>query len=454
MYIFKYIIRATQNNKILFENNDCKFHTYILFEIFLNTEENDDKYKYKLLIDTMDNMFLSDKIKDYYLNHFCKIQNIYFSLLKFKNQYKFKKYKILIDRDLLLNPISLKDKICFPLIQNKYKYLFTSNDIINLFYNSLTNSCDLFEEYLEIKNPYNNVAFTKSTLYNMYFFIKTKTISNIELIDKFFICNFDHKYFTKEYRYLIRDHIIKNYIKNTSNEQVKDYIEDMLEFFNDLNIKNLHINIHDDFPITELRIIMKDYLYLYMTYLYSLIEYKRKSAYNQLIHKLTKFRNYNPLFGRKYIKIQNFFCAKTGKLNKNIEINFNKKHVNFYDNSDKWLNNRNNVFYFVITNDSFNEITNNNNYQINDIDNLNRELYIWINENDNNYILRRNLERNNIIVNQNPNPYIVNHDTSSDDTISENIIDDLDENNEEKNESELDNEQYDDEFDEDYNDQN
>jgi hypothetical protein len=90
MYLFNYIIKKLQNDNL-------DFQILILFEIFMNTKETDFRYKFKLFNDTINNIFLSNEMKNLYINHFCKIQNIYFSLLKFKNQYKFKKYKILID---------------------------------------------------------------------------------------------------------------------------------------------------------------------------------------------------------------------------------------------------------------------------------------------------------------------------------------------------------------------
>ena len=57
--------------------------------------------------------------------------------------------------------------------------------------NALSNSPDFFSVPLVIKNPYNNVPFNKSTLYNIYFNIMSKTYIVSELIHKFFLTNFD-----------------------------------------------------------------------------------------------------------------------------------------------------------------------------------------------------------------------------------------------------------------------
>ena len=422
MNSFQHIIKIFLNyEKNIFDNYekinkvDSTQHFFnILFGLFLNTKNNlDIKLKYEIFGGVLNNIFISEQIKNEYINIFCKIQNIYFSFIKFKNQYKYKKYKILIDKDLLLNPICKDSKYCIHIMQNKCKYLFSLNDIINLFKNSLTNSCHLFLELYPIKNPYNNLIFNKSTLYNMYFFIKEKTISNIELIDKFFLCNFDFNNFREEYKYMARDYVIKIHIKNSTNEQFKDMLDDMIISFNNKYKKNKGIHIHEEFPITDLRIIMKDYIYLYMTSLYSFIEYKRTKARIKLHEKLTKFYNYNPLFGRKYLKIKKDYCEEFGKFKHKIETNFNKKYINFNDKSDKWLNNTNNVFYSVINNNEHNRYLN----SVNDIEynNENRELYLLIHEIDNTFINTPNYEINrNSDFNNNENTDDGNYLFSSD----------------------------------------
>ena len=62
----------------------------------------------------------------------------------------------------------------------------------------------------------------------MYFFIKEKTISNIELIDKYFICNFDLNKYKDEYKHLIRDYTIKIHIKNSSDDTFKELFDEMM----------------------------------------------------------------------------------------------------------------------------------------------------------------------------------------------------------------------------------
>ena len=52
--------------------------------------------------------------------------------------------------------------------------LINPNDLIKIINTSLTNTSSFFIEPLPIKNPYNNIPFNKSVLYNIYFFIKLR----------------------------------------------------------------------------------------------------------------------------------------------------------------------------------------------------------------------------------------------------------------------------------------
>ena len=94
---------------------------------------------------------------------------------KRKNGFNGNKAKIVVDFDLCLNPIEHNNKNSICLFQENKKYYFRINDLINIINNALCNSPNFFSDTLITKNPYNNIAFNKSTLYNIYFNITTKT---------------------------------------------------------------------------------------------------------------------------------------------------------------------------------------------------------------------------------------------------------------------------------------
>ena len=330
--------------KKLLKINDTNFQNLdsiqkIIYFMFISRNYYSTYFKFSFFVNEINNIFLTEKQKEDFINIFCKIQKIYFSLSRFAYIYKFNKANVVADSDLCLNPIDINNKNTIALLQDKNKYYFKINDLINILNNSLSNSPNFFSEPLITKNPYNNVPFNKSTLYNIYFNITSKTNIVPELINKFFLSNFDLNKFEKDYEYLIREHAINKYVKNSDIDVLYNSVLIMLDFFNDHNlfahIKD-RINIHDDFPKKQLVDIMRPYLLLYFSYKYSLISTKKFDSKILLYKKLNEFYTFNPYFGKKNIKVQSYFSRNGKKKYKNVYV-FNDKHINFYSEDNNFL---------------------------------------------------------------------------------------------------------------------
>ena len=305
----------------------------IIFFMFVHKKERSLKIKFKYFLDEINNIFLTEEQKDDFINIFCKIQKTYFALSRFAYTYKYKKAKIVVDFDLCLNPIDINNKNSICLLQEKYKYCFRINDLINIIDTALSNSPNFFSDSLISKNPYNNVPFNKSTLYNIYFNITSKTFIVSELINKFFLSNFDIDKFEKNYEYLIREHSIQKYVKNTNIDTLYNSILSMIDFYNNNTIND--IKIHNKFPKKQLVYIMKPYLKLYLSFKYSLITTEKINSQNILYKKLKDFYTFNPFFGRQQIKIHHYFSKNTKKY-KNV-YTYNDKHINFYEETNTFL---------------------------------------------------------------------------------------------------------------------
>jgi hypothetical protein len=316
------------------KNSNCNFKNYlnILFTCFLCKNsyyliEN----KYSFFYQTIDNPFISIEIKEEFINFFCSVQKTYFAFSKLANLYKYKKSKIIIEYDLCLNPIKENGKNVFCLLQNNNRYLFNVNDLIKIIHNSIANTCHFFNNPLPIKNPYNNVLINKSTLYNIYFYVRKNTFLNPDLFFYFFKTNFDIKKFTEKYQFLIRDYSIYNYLNSSTNCKLYEDLQQMIDNFNYTNIKKVDkIVIDDEFPKDLLIKIMKPYLHLYFLSEFSLIHASGRMKYKKkLRHKLLEFHKFNPIFGRKtfnYIKILN-----GNNIIKKTTFNFNSNHLQFDD---------------------------------------------------------------------------------------------------------------------------
>ena len=94
--------------------------------------------------------------------------------LKLYSIYKWKKAKVYnIDSDLHGNPLN-NDKYTIRLLENNTIYTFKIHDLLNIIKDNLSNIyiaeyLIFFQEPKMIKNPYTNIIFKKSLLYNIYF---------------------------------------------------------------------------------------------------------------------------------------------------------------------------------------------------------------------------------------------------------------------------------------------
>jgi len=295
----------------------------LLFNIFKNTSDINIIKKYSFIKKTLDNCFLNNYDKEDFLNILNKIQRISFALSRFSHIYKFKKSKIIVNEDMSLTPIKIYDKGIICLYQNKYRYLFNINDLINIINNALTNSNFFFSKPLVIKNPFNNIPFNKSSLYNIYFFIRFQTLVIPDLIHKYFLTNFNLCDFTRKFEYLIRENIIDNYIPNNTEIVLCNLIIEMIYLYNICNNRK-NIKISSDFPIEQIVIIFKPYLKLYLKYKYSLIFDNKDDEKKILFSKLREFYNYNPNFSRKILLLENTI----GNKNKYTH-SFDYKHITY-----------------------------------------------------------------------------------------------------------------------------
>jgi hypothetical protein len=255
-----------------------------------------------------------------------------------------------VTTDMGLNNININDKNILCIYHVNSRYLFNINDLLKIINVSLINNYMFFAEPLPSKNPYNNLPFTKSNLYNIYIFIKHNTNIYDDLFFKFFHCNFNLSLFYKKYEYLLREYSINNFIKNLSVSNFIGEINKMLYRHNYNN--NNKIIINSEFPKKKLIQIMKPYLVLYLQSNYSLIPIIKIKSGFELNNKLKKFQTFNPQFGRKIIK-----------LDFKIDSNFKKKiFIKCYEFNDKHIVlNDYNYTNFLKNQLNFNEVNINEN---------------------------------------------------------------------------------------------
>jgi hypothetical protein len=328
-YITNKVLNMDNN---VFSLNYDKSHPIkpVMQLLFMSLVKNRYKSKFIMLRETLSS-FLKFSRQEF-INHFCKIQKTYNAFSRLAFIYKYKKSSMSVTTDIGLNDITINDKNVVCIYHVNSRYLFNVNDLIKIINTSLTNSYMFFSQPLMSKNPYNNLPFTKSNLYNIYLFIKFNTNIYNDLFFKFFHCNFSLPSFYHKYEYLLREYILEIFIKNSREDILAHEIQRMISIYNKKTSKK--ILIHDEFPKKKLITIMKPYLLLYLKCYYSLIPSVKNNSNVLLNSRLKKFQKFNPKFGRKIFKLG--FKWETGFKRKSYikGVEFLDEHIQFNINYD------------------------------------------------------------------------------------------------------------------------
>ena len=144
--------------------------------------------KYSISIDEIEDLFdIGDNVNDLiiYKNIITrfdsilrlKFENMYIESKSIKNKlnsflkvYLWKKsINSEIDNDLFLTSLDdFDEKYVISILEGKTIYKFRISDIVNLWMLSLTHTDGLFVSPVCVKNPYTNLEFSKTSLYNIF----------------------------------------------------------------------------------------------------------------------------------------------------------------------------------------------------------------------------------------------------------------------------------------------
>jgi len=331
-YYVKYYQRLYENYGVaLFQSPSIQFIYSFILQLHIKTQRfqvEPTEFFYleiKLMKKMDDNLWISPEYKNIAWNIFTKAMRVKNAFSRLLYIYKFKKAPIRIQTDLLLNDIDLSKKNVFAFIQNDVKYVFVANDLINIIQTSLSNCPYYFAAPLHIKNPYNNLPLSHATLYNFYFFMRSRLYFMPTLFELFFHAQLNLNAFKINNENCIRDLYIKEYTLRTHYRALYSNVWNMLHEHNDIMRR---IRIHRDFPKETLVNIMRPYLRLYLMSKYLILGSEKKAqSYNLLRIKLQQFVHYNPQFGRK-ILCRNVPVGPLDKI-KYVPY-FNADYVSFY----------------------------------------------------------------------------------------------------------------------------
>ena len=279
-------------------HNNIEIHNFV-YSLFKENEPLPNK-KMKSWFDFINNPFYNTSSKEDMWNIFNKTQKMSHVFVKFINMCKIKKMKVKVDCDLNMNKITIQPHLSLEIIQNGTKYYFTLYDLINIINSSLCYSSHFFAESYSPKNPYTNEPFHFGILLKIYNAIRYSNYKMSHIYELFYRSCFNIKYFKIKNDYLIREEILKKFIKNASEDDLYDSIREMLE----LRCFRKTIKVSVDFPKDILVKALKPYIYFYLVSNYSLRSSEKQWEYHMIMKKsIFHFFKINSQFGRKKIKI-------------------------------------------------------------------------------------------------------------------------------------------------------
>jgi len=251
--------------------------------------------KIRQIVNVLKNPALSSLTISIFTTHYSKYKRIYNAFVRLSRIWKTKKYPIQVSNDLFLSPLSVSDTGTYILLQNKCQYYFSLRDLARTVVESITHSQGLFSLPLVIKNPYTNIPFSKTELFNIFLTMKERCLPIPLAFWRFFQYEFNIFEFRRRMEPELRSMAINNYVSTAPHMELYPDLCDML----------FHHNVHTairpgrEFSVRQWIDDMRPFLKLFFNELYSHNMNERINAHNELQYKLQLFAIKNRNYGRQ-----------------------------------------------------------------------------------------------------------------------------------------------------------
>ena len=242
------------------------FNLYETYFKFTNLGNIKEKYTTIKLI--IQNNFIIEKERAKLFEIISENQKLYLILCRIINKYKYVKSKT-YDNDYDLHGENLSE---FPsgqkitLFHENMKYVFKLTNIVSIITHSLSKCESFFVESEQIKNPYTNMPFNISTLYNIYFTIKRTCINMPILFEMYFKCGFCIQKFKTTYEPYILDEYIKGYCKDLTPNLLCTLCYEILQKYKRASRKLREFHFDSRYPkdimVKKMKPIIQKYLFV------------------------------------------------------------------------------------------------------------------------------------------------------------------------------------------------
>lgn len=303
-------------------HNNYDFINDFFYRSFLH------KTKFEVYKEFNNNLFLNKEKRVELNKYFNTAQRIYHLCKNFYHKKTFRKYQYDTGNiDLFHNSLDLCSERYKVLLNcDNIIYNFNINDIIRIINTGLIYSPDFFPEPKLPSNPWTNMQFSKTNLYNIYFHIIRNNILMPKLFYSFFRCDWDIDKFLCQNEAVIRDISIKHYYDDIS---VTTKYNDIIIMLRKYRVYVPNLSIHPQFSKNEIVSKFELLLPLHLTHEYTHNPTNCLLAKRKLKRALKKFNDENHQFGR-------IFLAPRRSVGQN---SFSSRHVENHIEPDTQLPN-------------------------------------------------------------------------------------------------------------------
>lgn len=193
----------------------------------------DHSKKIKRIKELLENPFVNDSNKKLFLTNFSRFQRTINGFKRFVKLWRIKKkYRVYPNTtDLKGNELSdYKPNLLIDLIECNTIYSFYIYDLLKMWGVSLNQRMHVIERPSKLKNPYTNIAFSATNLYNIYYKALFNGLVRPPIVDLFFNSRFSIQALLYSYGSQLREWSIMDYVE-----------QDEVSLYNEL------IGIHTDY---------------------------------------------------------------------------------------------------------------------------------------------------------------------------------------------------------------
>lgn len=167
--------------------------------------------KIKMLLE---NRFMSEKTKEEFMVNFSRFQRTINTFKRTVRLWRIKKKYLIYQNTTDLKGVELSDykpHLVLDLIEHNTVYSFYIHDLLNMWNVALGQRMYIIEAPIPLKNPYTNVEFSRTNLFNIYYKALLNGIRRPPRVDMHFQCCFSIKLMLASYGTQLREWTLTDY---------------------------------------------------------------------------------------------------------------------------------------------------------------------------------------------------------------------------------------------------